>query len=125
MTNHYETSESLERKAYELYLRDDFLSSLRYYKLAAEMGSKKALQMIACIYDNGFGVPQNDKEAIKWYLKAAEKGNVVALYNIGWIYEHGRSVPQNNDEAIWYYKLAAELGCEDARIRLSELIRHW
>lgn len=121
MTYYQKTSESIERKAYELYLREDFLSALYYYKLAAEMGNNKALEMIACMYDNGFGVPQNDKEAIKWYLKAAERGNVVALYNIGWIYEHGRSIPQNIEEAIWYYKLAAELGCDDARIRLTEL----
>jgi len=30
------------------------------------------------MYENGYGVPQSNEDALKWYRKAAEQGNEYA-----------------------------------------------
>ena len=34
-------------------------------------------------YDDGYGVPEDKKEAAKWYRKAAEQGLALAQTNLG------------------------------------------
>ena len=35
------------------------------------------------MHSNGYGVPQNDAEAVKWWRKGAEQGNADAQSNLG------------------------------------------
>jgi len=41
------------------------------------------------LYDNGWGVLQDDKTAVKWYKLAAEKADGDAQYNLGNQYDKG------------------------------------
>ena len=59
------------------------------------------------MYDNGEGVPENDKTAVKWLTKAAEQGYVDAQYNLGLMYDNGEGVPENDKTAVKWYTLAA------------------
>ena len=52
-------------------------------KAAAEQGDAVAQNNLGYMYDNGYGVPENDAEAIKWYRKAADQGHANAQYNLG------------------------------------------
>ena len=75
------------------------------------------------MYDEGQGVPQDDKTAMKWYTLAAEQGDADAQISLGWMYEKGIGVPQNNKTAVKWYKLAAEGGMPLPRQKLKNLKR--
>jgi TPR repeat protein len=47
------------------------------------------------MYENGRGIPNNDREAARWYRKAAEQGNSWAQQKLGSLYREGRGVTQN------------------------------
>ena len=64
------------------------------------------------IYDNGQGVPQNDKEAVKWYRKSAEQGYLDAQNNLGMMYMVGEGVPQDNIYAHAWFNIAASNGSD-------------
>jgi hypothetical protein len=40
----------------------------------AEQGIAPAQNNLGSMFDNGLGVPQNDKNALKWYRLTAEQG---------------------------------------------------
>ena len=61
-------------------------------------------------YDNGEGVPQDDREAVKWYRLAAEQGLARAQLKLGSMYQKGEGAPKDHKEATKWYRLAAEQG---------------
>lgn len=60
--------------------------SVQYYKIAAELGYKKAQYKLGVCYSDGYGVNVDYDEALRWLNKAADQGDLEALYNIGNIY---------------------------------------
>ena len=44
------------------------------------------------VYDFGFGVAQDDVQALAWYRKAAEHGSAPAQRAVGDFYKRGRAV---------------------------------
>ena len=82
--------------------------------LAAEQGEAKAQFNLGVMYDNGEGVPQDDKTAVKWYTLAAEQGLANAQFNLGWMYDEGLGVPQDNVYAHMWWNIAASSGDKDA-----------
>jgi len=74
---------------------------------------------ITMMYENGKGVPQDDKEAAKWFRLAAEQGDPEAQYNLGVLYDEGLGVPQDHQEAVkWLLKSA-----EQKNLKAQRLIR--
>ena len=71
------------------------------------------------MYANGYGVPQNDAEAVKWYGLAAEQGYAGAQYDLALKYHAGEGVPQNYAEAMKWLRLAAEQGYASAQYDLG------
>ena len=67
------------------------------------------------MYDNGEGVPQDDKTAVKWYTLAAEQGNADAQSNLGLMYATGQCVPQDDVYAHMWWNLAGSNGSENGR----------
>ena len=67
---------------------DEFLEM----EALAEQGDVEAQFYVAIMYDNGEGVPKNDKTAVKWYTKAAEQGYAKAQSNLGLLYDNGEGV---------------------------------
>ena len=47
-------------------------------KAKAEAGDVNAQNLLGVMYDVGFGVPEDDQEAVKWYRKAAAQGSTQA-----------------------------------------------
>ena len=62
------------------------------------------------MYKNGYGVSQDDSEAVKWYRKAAEQGDADAQYNLGWMYKNGYGISQDDSEAVKWFRKVAEQG---------------
>ena len=97
----------------------DFATALKEWKPLAEEGNAAAQNNLGLMYHNGWGVPQDYKEAVYWYRLAVEQGYSIAQYNLGLMYEKGKGVPQDDKEAARLYRLAAEQGYADAQGNLG------
>ncbi len=86
---------------------------------SAEKGDAAAQHLLSFMYQEGLGVPQNDRESAAWDRKAAEQGNAEAQKNLGVMYEEGRGVPQDDREAVDWYRKAAEQGDAAAQSNLG------
>ena len=86
----------------------------KWYRLAAEQGHAKAQYNLGFMYDEGYGVPEDDKQAVKWYRLAAEQGDAGAQVNLGFMYDNGDGVPEDKVLAYMWWNLAAANGDEDA-----------
>ena len=76
-------------------------------------------------YDNGEGVPEDDREAVKWYRKAADQGLALAQYNLGLAYAAGEGVPEDDREAVKWYRKAARSGTGPGSIQPGRGVRQW
>lgn len=61
-------------------------------------------------YENGEGVPRDDRRAIALYCAAARQGHVDAPFNLGWMYLNGRGVVRDDANAAAWLRLAAARG---------------
>ena len=86
----------------------DWATALKEWKPLAGQGDADAQTNLGLMYQNGWGVPQDDKEAVYWYKLAAEQGDAKAQYNLGVMYDVGEGVPQDDKAAVRWYTLAAE-----------------
>ena len=71
------------------------------------------------MYSAGFGVPQDDAEAVRWYRLAAEQGDASGQYTLGGRYADGRGVLKDDAEAVRWYRLAADQGSALAQFELG------
>ena len=83
-----------------------------------EKGKKEAYNSYGFMLNKGYGVPQNDAEAVRYYTIGVEKGDKYAMYNLGCCYEYGNGVKQDYKEAARYYQMAIDNG-EDAKESLE------
>ena len=83
---------------------------LETIKKAAEQGQAGAQFSLGVMYDQGYGVTEDDAEALRWYRLAAEQGYAGAQYILGLMYAQGEGVPEDDAEAVRWYQMAAEQG---------------
>ena len=79
-------------KGLTAYNNGDYATALKEWKPLAEKGDVDAQTNLGLMYQNGWGVPQDDKEAVYWYKLAAEQGDAKAQYNLGVMYALGEGV---------------------------------
>uniref|UniRef100_UPI0035166499 ankyrin repeat domain-containing protein n=1 Tax=Limimaricola soesokkakensis TaxID=1343159 RepID=UPI0035166499 len=101
---------------------------LRNYSEAAEMlaalaaaGNAEANYMLATLYRNGRGVPQDEAVAFDLTRTAAEAGHVEAQFSLGTLYLSGRGTDEDAAEARRWIAAASEAGHRRAKAALSEL----
>ena len=58
-------------KGVAAYAAGDYVTAAKEFNKAAEQGDADAQLLLGIMYNNGEGVPQDDKEAVKWYRLAA------------------------------------------------------
>ncbi len=81
------------------------------------------------MYMDGFGVLQDDAEAVKWLTGAAQQGLTEAQAYLGMMYEEGRGVTRNKDEAARWYGtilmkgLETEASASEARELFGSIIK--
>lgn len=91
------------------YKRGDYRTALATYMLLAEQGDKRAFNMLGNMYEQGRGVPKDERQAAGWYRKSAEQGDYSAQLLLGRMYEEGRGVSKDERQAVgWYQKSAAQ-----------------
>ena len=69
---------------------------------------------LATSYDNGAGVPEDDRQAVYWYTKAAGQNYGDAQYNLGIIYSNGEGVVEDDRRAHMWFNIAASNGVDGA-----------
>jgi TPR repeat protein len=74
---------------------------------------------LGVFYENGDGVPQDDKKAVEWYTKAADAGHDDAQNSLGVCYEFGKGVTQDYKKAVEWYTKAADTGHSGAQYSLG------
>ena len=73
----------------------DFATALKEWKPLAEEGNAVAQNNLGLMYHNGWGVPQDYKEAARLYRLAAEQGDADAQGNLGVMYVFGKGVTKD------------------------------
>ena len=68
------------------YKARDYQKALRLWKSLAEQGNADAQMLLAQLYYNGYGVPEDNKTAVKWYRLSAEQGYANSQYSLGLMY---------------------------------------
>src|SRR5438477_838335 len=108
----------------EWWLKDNnrkhgFDATLRQIRSAADQGNREAQYKLGQLYDQGFGLPKNQSEAVSWYRKAAGQGLVAAQHDLGVSYTFALGVEQNYAEALKWYQKAADQGLAQSQNNLG------
>lgn len=82
----------------------------REFRACGEKGDANCQFNLALMFEQGMGVPKNEKEAVFWYQKSAELGNSNAQYNLGVLYENGRGTAIDFAKANQWYRKASVQG---------------
>ena len=90
----------------------DYATAFKEWKPLAEQGNAVAQTNLGWMYQNGLGVPQDNKEAARLYRLAAEQGNADAQYNLGAMYGNGTGVVQDFIYAHMWWNIAASNGVD-------------
>lgn len=95
--------------------------SLFWYRRAHEAGDPFATNDLAVMYQNGYGVREDDKRALSLFSDALARDpdTGIAAYNIAEAYEVGEGVDVNLNWARGYYISALEAGFSDAAYDLG------
>jgi uncharacterized protein len=97
----------------------DYALAFREFQPLAEQGNARAQGNLGVMYQNGKGVPKDEKRAFFWYLKAAEQGIARAQADLGFLYANGNGVAQDYQQAVVWYRKAAEQGYAEAQFNLG------
>lgn len=84
----------------------DYAKSFDYYRFAQERDV--LTEGLGICYEFGFGVDENETEAIKYYTLAAEKENTASMYRLGLCYKYGTGTAENLSESYNWFTKAAE-----------------
>ena len=77
-----------------------------------EVDITSLFRVLAAMYDNGRGVPQDSPHAAKWYKRAAEDGDAIAQSGAS-MYYNGRGVPRDSVLAHVWVRSGGEAGQQD------------
>ena len=103
------------------YVKKDFKTAHKLWLPLAEEGNVRAQFFIGFMYDLGFGVQEEDQEAVKWYRLAAKQGDSRAQFFMGFMFDFGSGVKEDDQEAVKWYRLAAKQGYTPANAIIYDL----
>jgi len=92
------------------------------YQKMAEQGDVEAQFKLGIMYQYGYGVTPDDKQAVEWYQKAAEQDYAEAQYFLGLMYADGNGVTKDVSQAVKWYQKAADQGDAEAQSNLVAMI---
>ncbi len=97
----------------------DYSMALDFAQLAVDQNDAHGRNVLAWIYYNGYGVPQDYQQAFKYYSLSAVQGWTDSEFMLGYMYEQGLYVEQSYTSAARNYRLAAEKNYAKAQLRLG------
>jgi hypothetical protein len=99
----------------------DYQTAYAEFLKSAQGGDSNAETALGVLYDDGHGVPKDQRAAVMWYRKAAEQGNPQAQLNLGIHYEQAQGIDQDYALALGWYRKAAEQGYAPAEVALGSM----
>lgn len=100
---------------------DDQSVVIEWYLPAALEGDTEAQYNLGFMYETGWGVPVNDKEAVRWYRDAAEMQHDVAQLRLGMMTIVGVGTEQNIAAGVDLIRNAAENGNRIAEAIIQDI----
>lgn len=100
----------------------DYTSALKLYQASAAQKNGVAMYKLGALYENGWGVTQDDAKALEYYTQAASQRFNPALVAFGRMYELGLGAEVNLPYAYIGYSLASESGDSSASDHLRSLL---
>ena len=97
--------------------------ALAHWRPLAEQGLAEAQYNLGFLYESGWGVDPDEREAARWYRLAALQGHLRARFNLGLLMVEGRGVPRDTRAGIEQIRGAAEDGDVKAREFLARAYR--
>lgn len=101
------------------YDAGDFPKAASLFRPAAEQGNPIAQYSLGLLYENGQGVPQDNRLAGEWYRKAADQGHPDAQNNLASFHISGLGVPVNVEVGVNWLRKAAQQGHAGAQYNLG------
>lgn len=110
-----------DRQALEKITKERYLESLseseraEIFQLLAELRSSvndedgSLVNLMGCMYYNGFGTPVKFDHAIRCFYEGMDRGSVQAIVNLAVCFECGTGVIQDKKTAVEFYKKAANV----------------
>ena len=99
----------------------DTAQSIDWIRKAASQQYSPAEFHMGQLHDFGFGVQQNDREALAWYRRSAEHGHAAGQRAVGEFYQKGRGVTADAAEAARWYRRAADGNDLRAQYQLGQM----
>jgi len=113
------------RKGIELYQRQQYTEALPYFQRAAEGGNTQAMTNLALIYEEGRGVPKDERKAVELYTKAindSDNPDSQAMVNLGVMYLNGQgALPKDESKALELFKKAVEADNDNGMAMLGAM----
>ncbi len=100
-------------KAYALYKMGQFDEAKEIWDKLAKKGNTTALINLSNLYEQGFGVTKDKKEALKYVIEAANLNDQRAQYELGINYEKGLIIQRDIDKAAYWLEKSAINGSKD------------
>ncbi len=85
----------------------------------AQRGDSRAMAMLGSIYQAGYGVQEDAKEAAKWYAQAADKGHQGALFSLAMLLLDGSLGTIDRQRGLPLLEKSAEAGNGAAQYNLG------
>lgn len=96
-----------------------------YLDAAARNGHPGALRNLGILYENGYGVTQDQESAVKLFQQAAQRGDAVAQYRLGLYCESGWELEKPNQQyAAAWFAAASKQGYAPAQSRLGQYYQY-
>ena len=91
------------------------------YKLAAQLGERKAYHYLGKLYYTGCGTKKDDREAVRWFEKSMAAGETDSAVMLGYCYYNGSGTEKNLKKA---FDLVSDLAASGDQLagHLVELI---
>ena len=105
--------------AKKLYDEKKYAQSLPILIKLANLGHANAQNLLGFMYQYGFGVSKDYKEALRLFELSVSQGWHQAENNLGYMYEQGIGVPQDFKRAYELYKLSADHGNSSGAYNLA------
>jgi uncharacterized protein len=114
-----------------LYLdTSDYTQARPWCEAASKQRLGGAYWCLGYLYQHGYAVAENPKEAFHWYEQGAHERNEASMLALAHMYENGAGTKPDRIQAFVWYLLAAERGDKSAaaeakRIRSSMTQKEW
>jgi eukaryotic-like serine/threonine-protein kinase len=95
--------------------RNDYAQAFELARPLAQNGDREGQFILGLLFEKGWGVSPDDKQAVLSYQQAAQQGHAGAQVHLAALYEAGRGVDRSDEQAFYWYRKAGEQGDPEAQ----------